>query len=201
MPGLILCLALATTAAAAAPTPASAPRTLDGKAMILIGKGTREKNGAALYDISFYVAEKEAKRAFPALVMRAGGRDKARLLRGDHAPAFLVWGHFPKLAVLKFARDVPAAELRADLTAAFDSSLQGADDFLAALDDAKAGEEWLLSTLEDGEVTLTIHGEPHPGPASPKVARAIWSIWLGEHPLSTDLRRALIEHVDVLGAK
>jgi hypothetical protein len=33
------------------------------------------------------------------------------------------------------------------------------------------------------------------------VARAIWNIWLGEHPLSTDLRRALIEHIDVLGTK
>jgi hypothetical protein len=195
MVGFYLCIALASAAAA------PAPRTLDGKAMILIGSGTRAKDGAALYDITFYVGEKEAKRAFPALVMRAGGRDKARLVRGDHAPAFLVWGHFPKLAVLKFARDVKADELRADLTTAFDDTLAGAKDFLDALDDAKAGDEWLLSTLDDGEVTVTIHGEPHPGPASPKVARAIWSIWLGEHPLSTDLRRALIEHVDVLGAK
>jgi hypothetical protein len=182
------------------PEPAIA-RKVDGKAMVLIGSGIRDRDGDKLYSISFFVGEKEAKRAFPALVMRAGGRDKARLVRGDHAPAFLVWGHFPKLAVLKFARALPAKELRADLLPALDMGVKGSDDFLATLEDAKAGEEWLLTSLEDGEVTLTIGGTPRPGPASPKVARAIWNIWLGEHPLSPELRRALIEHIDILGAK
>jgi hypothetical protein len=176
-------------------------RKVEGKAMILVGSGVRDKEGDKLYNISFFVGEKEARRSFPALVMRAGGKDKARLTRGDHAPAFLVWGHFPKLAVLKFTRAVPAKELRADLQSALDMSVKGADDFLAAVDDARAGDEWLLTSLEDGEVTLTIAGTPRPGPAGPKVARAIWNIWLGEHPLSTDLRRALIEHIDVLGSK
>jgi hypothetical protein len=176
-------------------------RKVDGKAMILVGSGTRDKEGDKLYNIAFFVGEKEAKRAFPALVMRAGGKDKARLTRGDHAPAFLVWGHFPKLAVLKFTRAVKAKELREDLQSALDLSIKGTDDFLAAVDDAKAGDEWLLTSLDDGEVTLTIAGTPRPGPASPKAARAIWNIWLGEHPLSPDLRRALIEHIDALGTK
>jgi hypothetical protein len=191
-------LALTGAIAAGAAEP---ERKVEGKAMVLVGSGVRDKDGDKLYTISFLVGEKEAKRSFPALVMRAGGKDKARLTRGDHAPAFLVWGHFPKLAVLKFARAVPAKELRADLQSALDMNVKGADDFLAAVEDAKAGDEWLLTSLEDGEVTLTIAGTPRPGPAGPKVARAIWNIWLGEHSLSPELRRALIEHIDVLGTK
>ncbi len=178
-----------------------ATRTVDGKAMVLIGSGARKKGEDKLYDIALWVGEQEAKRAFPALVMRAGGKDKARLVHGDHAPAFLVWGHFPKQAVIKFARKVPAAELRADLASAFDASVKGGDDFLALIEDAAPGDEWVLTTRDDGEVSLTINGELRAGPAGPKTARAIWSIWLGEHSLSAELRRALIEHIDVLGEK
>jgi hypothetical protein len=176
-------------------------RTVDGKPLVLIGAGARKKGDDKLYDITLYVGEQEGKRAFPALVMRAGGRDKARLVRGDHAPAFLVWGHFPKQAVLKFARKVPAAELRADLASAFEADVKGGDDFLALVEDAAPGDEWVLTTRDDGEVSLTIKGELRAGPAGPKTARAIWSIWLGERPLSPELRRALIEHIDVLGEK
>jgi hypothetical protein len=201
MQGLLLCITIAANVTAAPDGSGTPARKLDGKTMLLVGSGAREKGGDKLYDLEFWVGEKEAKRSFPALVMRAGGKDRARLLRGDHAPAFLVWGHFPKLAVLKFSRAVTAAELRADFSTVLDASVKGVDDFLAQLEDAKAGDEWLLTSLEDGEVTLTIGGNPHPGPASPKAARAIWSAWLGEHPLSTELRRALIEHVDQLGTK
>ena len=42
--------------------------------------------------------------------MRAGGRDKARLTRGDHAPAFLVWGRFNKQAVFNFELEFPIFE-------------------------------------------------------------------------------------------
>ena len=36
-------------------------------------------------------------------------------------------------------------------------------------------------------------------PPSPKLERALWSVWLGTKPVSIDLRRALLERLDTLG--
>src|SRR2546421_10931305 len=87
-----------------------AGKLVDGRNFALTGSGTHEE---AASEVAIDVDEQEARRAFPALVSRAGGRSRARLVSGDHAPTFLLWGHFGKLAVLKFPHALDGAALRA----------------------------------------------------------------------------------------
>jgi hypothetical protein len=177
-------------------------RTVDGRPLVLVGQGARVKDGDKLYDMQMWIDEEDGRRAFPALAMRAGGRDKARIVRGDHAPAFLVWGRFTKQAVLKFARAVPAATMRDDLKSAL-ADVKGADALLAMFaEDADAGDEWVLTTRDNGEIELRTGDDKDDrkqAPQSPKLERALWDVWLGAKPLSVDLRRQLIEKINLLG--
>jgi hypothetical protein len=173
-------------------------RAVDGRPLVRVGSGARVVDGAKLYDMTLWVDEQDGKRAFPALVMRAGGRERRKLVSGDHAPAFLVWGRFTKQAVIKFARAATAKELRADVEAALEP-VKGADGFLALIGDAAAGDEWVLTTGDNGQLTLAVGGAAKQSPASPKLVRAVWSVWLGPKALSPELREGLIEHIDALG--
>jgi hypothetical protein len=177
-------------------------RTVDGRPLVLVGQGARVKDGDKLYDMQMWIDEEDGRRAFPALAMRAGGRDKARIVRGEHAPAFLVWGRFTKQAVLKFARAVPAATMRDDIKSAL-ADVKGADAVVAMFaEDADAGDEWVLTTRDNGEIELRTGDDKDDrkqGPQSPKLQRALWDVWLGAKPLSIDLRRQLIEKINLLG--
>src|SRR5438445_4556630 len=110
-------LAVAAGWAVAAPAKA---RAVDGRPLTMVGQGARVKDGDKLYDMQMWIDEEDGRRAFPALAMRASGRDKAHLTRGDHGPSFLVWGRFTKQAVLKFARAVPAATMQEDIKSALE---------------------------------------------------------------------------------
>lgn len=177
-------------------------RAVDGRPLVMIGQGARVKDGDKLYEMQMWIDEEDGRRAFPALAMRASGRDKAHLTRGDHGPAFLVWGRFTKQAVFKFAKAVPAAAMRDEVKAALEE-IKGAD-ALAALfaEDADAGDEWVLTTRDNGEIELrTGEGKEDRKevPPSPKLERALWNVWLGGKPVSVELRRQLIERLDSLG--
>lgn len=171
---------------------------VDGRKLVMVGQGPRARDGEKLYDMQMWIDETDGRRAFPALAMRAGGRDKARLVRGDHGPAFLVWGRFNKQAVFKFAKAVPAAAMREELKAGLEG-VAGADAFLALLDDADAGEEWTLTTRDNGEIELRVGDDKKDAAPNPKLQRALWNVWLGPKPLSVELRRQLIEKIDLLG--
>lgn len=188
----------ATRDGKAAPKAASKDHTVDGRTLTRIGGGARVVNGVKWYDLTLWVDDVDGKRAFPALAMRAGGRDKARLVHGDHGPAFVVWGRFNKQLVIRFARPVTAQQLRDDLSSALEPG-KGGEAFLALLVDAAAGDEWLLTTRDNGELQLDVGGEVKTTPQSPKLVRTIWSIWLGPKPLSAELRQALIGNIDLLG--
>ena len=72
--------------------------------------------------------------------------------------------------------------------------------FLALFDkDVKSGQELRIATDEGGKVTVEIAGQKKSGPQSPQLSRAIWEIWLGSKPISTDMRKILVERVDELG--
>src|SRR3954466_7290849 len=141
----LVMLGLLSTGGAAKTPPA---HTVDGRPLVLVGQGARVKDGDKLYDMQMWIDEEDGRRAFPALAMRAGGRDKARIVRGDHAPGFLVWGRFTKQALFKFAKAVPAATMRDEIKAVMsdDKGAMGDDkgvDAVAALFavDAGAGDE------------------------------------------------------------
>jgi hypothetical protein len=180
-------------------------KQIDGHNFALVGQGTNEEAG---YQLTLYVDEQDARRAFPALVSRAGGRTRARLVAGDHAPTFLLWGHFGKLAVMKFSKAFDGAALRALLAEPLEAELQNptpvvkeaSDNFLALFEPGvKEGDEVTLRTWDDGRIEVSIAGAKHVAPQNPKLARALWSIWLGPKPISKELQRALVDHIDVLG--
>ncbi len=194
---IVLFGVLSTGNAATTKPPA---RSYAGRSLVLVGEGARVKDGEKLYDMQMWIDEEDGKRAFPALAMRAGGKDKTRLVRGDHAPAFLVWGRFTKQAVFTFAKAVTAATMRDEIKNAI-GDVPGGDAVVAMFGaDAAAGDQWVLTTGDNGQIKLTV-GETGDklAPQSPKLERALWNIWLGNKPLSAELRRALVEKIDVLG--
>ncbi len=183
--------------------------TVDGRPYVLVGVGVRKKFVVKVYAMALYIDEAEGRHAFPALVSRAGGRDHAKLTSGDHAQSFVMWGTFGKLAKLHFVRDVDAAKIRGAFEEGLEEELsdksppeikQAAQQFLAMFDkDLKEGQEIVLRTSADGKIEATVAGAAKTGPQSARLARAVWGIWLGAKPISADLRRGLIERIDVLG--
>jgi hypothetical protein len=186
-----------------------AARSIDGRQLFLVGTGLRRQQEGKLYAMALYVDEAEARRNFPALITRAGGKDHVRLHAADHAQAFVAWGQFTKVAVLKFARAVPAAEVRAGFKESLDEILsdkspdelrRAGEQFIGLFDrDLTDGEEVVLKTTGEGKIEVEVGGERRSAPQSPKLARAIWNIWLGAHPVSKEMRASLVERIDLLG--
>jgi hypothetical protein len=214
---LLIAFALTTAGAARAETivePSSgtafeASRTVDGKPFTLLGTGIRKKWMVKVYAMGLYVAEEDARRAFPALAARAGGKDKAKLTASDHAQSFVIWGTFPKVGVLHFVRNVEVEKIREAFKDGFEEELsdkappelkKATESFLSLFTgEIKEGQEIVLTTNGDGKITVDIAGAVKPGPSNPKLVRALWSVWLGGKPISTDMRKSLVERVDVLG--
>jgi hypothetical protein len=180
-------------------------RTLDGRNFALVGVGTSKESG---FEIALYVDELDARRAFPALVARVGGRSHRLLTAGDHAPTFLLWGHFGKLAVLRFSKAYDGAALRTLMQEPLAAELanvpavvkEASDNYLALFEPGvKSGDEISLRTWDDGRIEVEIGGVKHAAPQSPKLARAIWNTWLGPKAADADLRRGMIDKIDVLG--
>jgi hypothetical protein len=190
----VLLIGIFSPAGAVEPT-----RTVDGRSFVLVGSAERKKDDVKFYDMALYVDEVEARRAFPALVMRAGGKDHRRLTGDDHAQSFLVWGRFPKLAILKFARKTTAIELRQELRDGFEDGTKGADALLALLGDMDAGDELVIRTGGEGEIILVDGADKKSAHPNPKLVRALWNVWLGTKSISPDVRRALVDKIDVLG--
>lgn len=197
------------TAAAAGDTRGfQSERAIDGRSFALTGAGAHESDGEKQYDMALYVDAEDARRAFPALAARAGGRTRARLLSSDHAQSFIVWGHFTKVALLRAAKPLTAEALRAPIKACFDEELQKASaglqkkaaELVALFPrDLDAGDELELRTYDDGRIELELDGETHAGPQSPKLVRALWDTWLGPKAPVKDLTRPLVDRIDVLG--
>jgi hypothetical protein len=191
------------------PSPFAPARTVDGRNLTLLGAGVHKVDGTKDYDMALYVDETDARRAFPALAARAGGRTRSKLLASDHTQSFVVWGHFTKIAVMHFARAVDAAAVRQTLQEAFTEELgeratpelkKAAEAFLALFEgQLKEGDDLVLRTWEDGRIEVELAGARKTGPQSPKLTRTIWNAWLGAKPISPELRRALVERIDTLG--
>ena len=218
-PRIALWLLVLAPALAAAEEPTGAlvvkgytfePRlAVGGKRFVLLGAGVRKKLIADVYAMGLYVEEERARHAFPALAAKAKGRDQAKLLADGRAESFFLWGSFIKHAVLHFVVDVPADQVRAGFEEGLEPMLsekalpelrERARAFVALFDrDMKEGEQIVLRTLPSGAIEVTLAGVKKEAPTDARLARAIWETWLAARPASSDLRRALVEHIDVLG--
>lgn len=203
--GVLVCgLTLAPTRALAQEVTESStgqkfPATLSygGKGYSLLGVGVRKKFVVKVYAMGLYGESAGAKQAYPAVQGKSGG---------DKAQQFVVYGRFAKLAVLRFVRDVEKDKIQeayreslGGALAAGGAAAADAQAFLALFDkDMKGGQELRIATDEGGKVTVEIAGQKKSGPQSPQLARAIWEIWLGNKPISGDMKRTLVERVDEL---
>ena len=208
---LLLALSTVFLLGASAPEPVRGLpplRTVDGRKLLLLGSQPRTIGGQATL-WALYVDEVDAKRAFPPLAARAGGRDRARLLAGDHATTFVIWGAFAKLLQVRSDGTIAPSALRPLFEEALAHELsdkanpevkKAAQAFLALFDATtplQAEESIQIRTSPDGDIVVDIAGQLQAGPKNPKVSRALWNGLLGTSGPG-DLKRGLVEGIDRL---
>ena len=50
-----------------------------------------------------------------------------------------------------------------------------------------------------GQVIVEAHGQKKVGPTNARLAHDIWDIWLGQKPISADLKKGMLDRIDTLG--
>jgi tetratricopeptide (TPR) repeat protein len=180
----------------------------DQKPFTLLGVGARKVYGFKVYAMALYVEDAPARQAFVRLAAQAGGSDHTTLLRGDLANQWLVMSEFGKVAVLHFVRKVSAKETRDAYREALGDTANSkappdlkrdAEAFLNLFDDVKEGENIVIRTSGKGEVVVEAHGQKKVGPTNLRLSHDIWDIWMGQKPISADLKKSLIDRIDTLG--
>ncbi|MSP60880.1 MAG: hypothetical protein EXR72_11155 [Myxococcales bacterium] len=181
--------------------------TSDGKVYTLVGLGARKVYGFRVYGMGLYLDDEAARPGIGSLAKRAGGGDVAHLTADDLGQNFILLGEFGKLGLLKFVRAVSGADVRSSYREALADSLKSPPPALKAdiekfvalfKGDVKVGDECTIRTGADGAISVEIGGQRGVGPTNPQLAQAIWSIWLGQRPISADLRKALVNRIDTL---
>lgn len=181
---------------------------LDGVPYTLIGAGARKVYGFKVYAMGLYLEDAPARKEFPALAARAGGSDHDSLARGDLAHQFVVLGDFGKAALLHFVRSVSGKDTRDAYREALGDDVgrnappelkRDAEAFLAMFDDIKDGEDLTIRTTGAGQVIVEARGQKKLGPTNARLAHDIWDIWLGQKPISADLKKGMLDRIDTLG--
>ena len=181
---------------------------VDGVPYTLIGAGARKVYGFKVYAMGLYLEDEPARKGFPALAGRAGGSDHDSLARGDLAHEFVVLGDFGKAAQLHFVRNVSGKDTRDAYRTALGDDVgknaspdlkRDAEAFLALFDDIKDGEDLTIRTTGTGQVIVEAHGQKKVGPTNARLAHDIWDIWLGQKPISGDLKKSMLDRIDTLG--
>lgn len=181
---------------------------VDGVPYTLIGAGARKVYGFKVYAMGLYLEDEPARKGFPALAARAGGSDHDSLARGDLAHQFVVLGDFGKAALLHFVRAVSGKDTRDAYREALGDDVNNrapadlkrdAEAFLAMFDDIKDGEDLMIRTTGSGQVVVEANGKKKVGPTNVRLAHDIWDIWLGQKPISADLKRGMLDRIDTLG--
>lgn len=181
---------------------------IDGVPYTLIGAGARKVYGFKVYAMGLYLEDAPARKEFPALAARAGGSDHDSLARGDLAHQFVVLGDFGKSALLHFVRSVSGKDTREAYREALGDDVgknappelkRDAEAFLAMFDDIKDGEDLTIRTTGAGQVIVEAHGQKKLGPTNARLSHDIWDIWLGQKPISSDLKKGMLDRIDTLG--
>jgi tetratricopeptide (TPR) repeat protein len=183
-------------------------QSYDGKPYTLMGVGARKVMGFKVYAMALYVEDEGARAAFPKLAAQAGGADRDSLLHSDLAYKFIVLGDFGKSAIMHFVRAVSASDSRKAYREAFAGLSSGGapsdlqrdiEAFVNLFDDIAAGEDLLIRTTADGQISVESHGQKRLGPKNLRLSHDIWDLWLGSKPISSDLKKTILDRVDTLG--
>jgi len=71
--------------------------------------------------------------------------------------------------------------------------------FVALFDDVAAGEDVLIRSTPEGQIIVEAHGQKRLGPTNLRLSHDIWDLWLGAKPISSDLKKTILDRVDTLG--
>jgi hypothetical protein len=165
-------------------TGVSCPEQRDG--MSLLGAGVRTKTflKVKVYTICLYVSD--AALAGPLAPYRGRTTD----------PAFtreLVSGDYPKQFVMTFVRDASPEQVRE----AFYEALPTVDPkrldlFSSHFGAPRKGDAYVIRWAPGGSLEVTAAATPKPPIPDKAFSLAVFSIWLGEKPLQSDIKRDLV---------
>lgn len=159
--------------------------SVGGANATITGTGIRKRYGFKVYAIAAYLDTAKAnKQQDPITRMLTDG------------PA--------KQITMHFVRDVGAAKVREAFQESLEKNIpsyatspakKNAEAFLAAVTDVATNDEIQLRWTQGGKLELIIKGQSKATFQDQVLARGVWSIWLGESPISADIKTGLIEKI------
>jgi len=181
----LLVLAFATNAGLAADVAgvrfADSAEVLPGQALALNGAGLRKRAFFDVYAMGLYVAQR--RTAAPEVIALPGAKRVAiQMLRDVGADQFTG-------ALVEGMKDnLSEAEYRA-----VDGRVQQLVAIMAQVKEAKKGMQIALDWVPSAGTRISIDGKPAGAPiAGEDFYRALLRIWLGDQPVSADLKKALL---------
>jgi hypothetical protein len=153
-----------------------------GKPVAITGTGVRKKFGFKVYAIASY--------------LEAGKLDKSR----DPYSQLLTDGP-TKLIVMHFVRSVDAGKIRETFLEGLEKNIpnykgsparKDAEAFLNAMTDVGEGDKIELTWSQGGKLNVKIKGQSRGDFQNPLLAQAVWGIWLGGSPISSDIKNGLV---------
>jgi hypothetical protein len=181
----LLVLAFATNAGLAADVAgvrfADSAEVLPGQALALNGAGLRKRAFFDVYAMGLYVAQR--RTAAPEVIALPGAKRVAiQMLRDVGADQFTG-------ALVEGMKDnLSEAEYRA-----VDGRVQQLVATMAQVKEAKKGMQIALDWVPSAGTRISIDGKPAGAPiAGEDFYRALLRIWLGDQPVSADLKKALL---------
>lgn len=151
----------------------------NGQELVLNGAGLRSVAFFKVYVASLYVAKK-ANTAASLLDTSTPSRMSLRMMRSVDADTLI------KALHEGIADNVSATEL-----ASLQAPMQQLDDIMRKVGSTKAGDIVMLDFKGD-TATVTFNGATLGSVSAPRFGRALLSIWLGDKPIDTGLKKALL---------
>jgi hypothetical protein len=159
-----------------------AQKNFGGKSLAITGTGVRKKFVIKVYAIASYLESGKLDKS----------RDVYSQLLSD-GPA--------KLLVLHFVRGVDAGSIREAFGEGLKKNIpnynssparKDAEAFLNSMTDVNENDEMELFWSQGGNLEVVIKGQSKAKFQNPVLAQAVWGIWLGNSPLSGDIKTGLI---------
>lgn len=151
--------------------------TVGGKNLQLNGLGLRKKSFVKVYVGGLYL-EKKSGDAAAIIAADAPKRMVMRFIYSEVSKAKMVDAYTEGF---KNNAGAPSGALKAQI-----------DQFLAALDTMKSGEEMCVTYLPGTGTTLAIRGKDVLTITGLDFAKAVFSVWLGAAPPTEDLKNGLL---------
>ncbi len=159
--------------------------TVAGENLVLNGAGLRTRLVFKVYAMGLYLPQRTAS---PAAAMSANGAQRIRIVTLRDLGA----DQFVEALVDGLAKNLTSEEM-----AALQPSIASFREAMLAIGEARSGTEVLLDWLPGAGTRLTVAGTPRgkdiPGDA---FYRGLLRIWLGEHPVQSDLKKQLLGAAD-----